>query len=171
MLENSFPLEVMLAHRAWQRMNAGRRHGEALSQFAKGDVEGFLVAVEVLVVKVRLFIKPHRQAERSPAPLFINHDLAALQLGTWGPLQTTIIPDSLGFLKLPVIRPKDRTRAPVLLRREQPFRVSHRHIVRIEQDYLPKGGMQNRVRFDFPSTENAGGVLLSHFKSIDAFDA
>ncbi len=55
MLKDAVALEIMLAHRARQRVDAAARHGVFLPQLPPAQVEQFLVAVDVLEEEGRPF--------------------------------------------------------------------------------------------------------------------
>ena len=80
MLEDPFPIEIMLAHREVQPVNAFRRHGVSFKHPAEGEVERGFIAVDVAIIKIRVVVVPPRQPQCPPAPLFIQNDLPALEL-------------------------------------------------------------------------------------------
>ena len=79
MLKDAIALEVVLAHRAAQSVDGAGRHGQRLLQFPKGHVVGVLVAVDVAVKKIGVFVVPHRQSQNSPASFFVQHDMSRVR--------------------------------------------------------------------------------------------
>src|ERR1035441_693496 len=153
MLKNPPPLEVMLAHRALQRVDRNRDQGIALPQLAEGQMEGLLVSVQMLIVEVGILIEPHGEAELPPATSLVNHYLAGLKFRfPWRP-QSAAPPDDPRPRRLPggVIRPENRPAALELGRVEQELGINHRDIVRVQQQNLAKGRVKNGVRLQLPS--------------------
>src|SRR5262245_991890 len=58
MLEDAVAGEIMLAHRADERLNAPARHAIAAAQLSEGQMEGFLIPVNVSIQEVRLLVIP-----------------------------------------------------------------------------------------------------------------
>ena len=80
MLEEPASLKIVLPHGRRQGVDWDRNQGVGLAQLSKGQVKGLLVAVQVLVVEIAVFVKPHAKTERRPATLFIHQNLAGFEL-------------------------------------------------------------------------------------------
>jgi hypothetical protein len=169
-LENPPARKIMLAHRAVQGMDGVGNQDIRLSELSKGQMEGLLIAVQVLIVKVGVLVKPHGQAKRPPASPSIHHHLAAFELRLLGLAQSAASPDGSGFWVLPslVIGPENRPSASELGSIEQKLRIDHRHIVGIEQQDFPERAMEEGIRLEFPSVQGAGRKLPSPPGSVDA---
>ena len=74
-------LEIMLAHRARQRVDAPARHGVFLPQFPPAQMEQVLVAVDVVEKERRPFPTPVGKRQCPPAAGFVDDNLAGLDLG------------------------------------------------------------------------------------------
>ena len=103
-LKDSSPIKVMLAHSAAKWMNWSGGHCVRLVQLPESHVEGFLVSVKVLIKKIRLFVVPHRQAQRVPALLFVHHDLAAFKFWFIAIDNTTATARTPALMRLPPLR-------------------------------------------------------------------
>src|SRR5215831_9289435 len=91
MLKDPASREVVLAHGCLQVMDRGRNQGVGLPQFAKCQMERFLVPVNIAVIKIGVLVEPHAQSKRSPTTLLVHHDLARLEfrLVRWARAATT----------------------------------------------------------------------------------
>src|SRR2546430_3908302 len=134
-------------------------------------MESFFIAMEVLVIKIRLLVEPHGQRERAPAAFLVDHNLTAFEFGTGWPFEPTIIPNRLGLFELTVIGPENGTRIFELFGFKQELWIHYRNIIRVQKQHFAKWRMQNRVRFQFPASENASGAGFSDSESVDTVHA
>ncbi|MGD0260965.1 MAG: hypothetical protein ABSD29_14210, partial [Verrucomicrobiota bacterium] len=141
MLKNSPPLEVMLAHRSFERVDGLRDQGVDLLQLAKGQMEGFFVSVQMLIVEIGILIEPHAEAERRPAASFLNDHLAGFKFRfLWG-TQSAALPDCQGLpgFSPAVIGPENCCAGLELRRVEKELGINHRDVVRVQQQNFAKG--------------------------------
>jgi hypothetical protein len=68
------------------------------------------------------------------------------------------------------IWPKDRARFSELRSFKQELRVEHGHVVRIQQQHLLKGGVNDRVRLELPSPKDSNWLLSPDRVSVDTLD-
>jgi len=76
MLEKAVAGKIVLAHRAWERVNRSAGHGERGSSLNKGEMKGFLIAVEMLIKKVGVIVEPENEGEGEPTAFFVDENLA-----------------------------------------------------------------------------------------------
>ena len=128
-------------------------------------MKGFFISVQVLIIKIGIFIKPKAEAKCSPTTGFIHHDLAALEFWLLGLHQATASPDgrSLFISAAPVVRPENRTRGLKLRCVEQKLRVYHGHVICIQQEHLAKSAMEHSIRLKLPAMKDASRELSAHF--------
>jgi len=60
--------------------------------------------------------------------------------------------------------------APIGIRFEEEIRVPDRNVVGIEKQHFLETAMQNRIRLELPTIQQADGVLLANFAGIHAPD-
>src|SRR5713226_5583668 len=125
-------------------------------------MEGFFVTVQILVIKIGVFIEPETEAQSLPAPPFVEDNLAALKLRTFRARQTTTVPDDSCLFQLAIIRPKDRPGFLVLRGLKQKLRIDDRHIIRVQQQDILKRRVQDGIRLEFPTAQDAGWMLQAH---------
>ena len=59
----------------------------------------------------------------------------------------------------------------ILRRAEEELGVAHRAVIRIQQQDLGKGGVQQRIAFQFPPAQPSRGMDPPHRRAIHAHDA
>src|SRR5579859_581659 len=81
----------------------------ALVQFSERQMEGFLIPMNVLVIKICVFIEPQGETQRGPAAGFIHDDLTTLEFPLGRRLQAATSPNRTSFLAVCtlVVGPKD----------------------------------------------------------------
>src|SRR5437867_658976 len=134
-------------------------------------MKGLLVAVQIAVVKVGVFIEPPAQLQGFPAPPLVEEDLATLKFRLPRAAQATTPPYRLRSWLPPVVRPKNGSGCFVLACLEQTFRVDDRHIIRVQEQHFLEGTMEDGVRFEFPTAQLPHRMFLSHAEGIDALDS
>ena len=160
----------MLAHDAWEGMDGSWDEGVRFLEFPKSEVKGFFVSVEVLIIKVGIFVEPKSELESGPASLFVDEDLAGFEfLFAWR-TQSATAPDGKQLLVFDVviIRPKDGASRMELGRVKQKPGIGDGYVVGIQQENFAKRGMKDGIRLEFPSAETAGGRFSAEFGGVDA---
>ena len=61
-LKEEIPLEIMLAHGALERNDRFIDQRIGLLQHSKRQAKGVLIAMEISIIKVGVFVEPQRQA-------------------------------------------------------------------------------------------------------------
>ena len=93
-----------------------------------------------------MFVEPEGKTQSRPAASFIDDELTALEFRFAGNLESTTAPDCLSLPGAAKVGPEQRTRIPVWRDVEQKSRIPHRHVVRIEQQYLTERRKDNGIR-------------------------
>src|SRR5216684_8326045 len=101
-------------------------------------MECLLIAMNVLIIEISIFVKPHRQPERPPTTRFIHYDLPALELFLFWRSQPTTLPNgprSFAVCKFK-IRPEDGTGLGKLRCFKQITGIQRWDIVRVHQEHF-----------------------------------
>src|SRR5437764_9942415 len=111
MLKNSASLEIMLAHGGLKGMDGPGHKEIGLAQLSERQMKGFLVPMHILIIEIRILVKPKAEAERAPAPGFADYQLAGLEFRLpWLP-QIATSPDEqrFGISPAAVVGPENRS--------------------------------------------------------------
>ncbi len=171
MLEHHVAREIRLEERSRFEARGARGHRVGLVYFSEGEVKSLLVAVDVPVVEIRVVVVVLGEAERLPASLLVDHDLAGLDLGLVTILNAENLPARVVAVEASQVGPEQRPVRAVLPRAEERLGVRRDTIVGVEQQDLAKRTVQNRVRLQFPAAENPRGMHVSHSSRVYALDA
>src|SRR5829696_271326 len=125
MLEHTAALEVMLAHRAIDGRNRVGRHREWLPQAMPRKTESVLIAVNVLIKEIRVFVEPHGEIERAPAACLVDDHLATFEFRFIAIGNAEKSPGGTIRLHSPVVRPEDRAGVAIFRRVEKQLRIDH----------------------------------------------
>src|SRR5215813_10610295 len=172
MLKNPTSIEIVLAHGCGQGMDRMWNQRVRLPEFPEGEMEGLLVAMQVLIIEIRILIEPKGEAQRAPATSLVEQHLTGFKLGFFGRTQPATPPDRARLGRGPgtVIGPKRGTGFQELRRFEQEAGVNHWNVICIEEKNLSEGRMEDRVRFQFPAPKNSRGKSFSYDTSVNAFN-
>ena len=169
MLEQSAPLEVMLAHGSWQRMDRSWDERKGVVELPKGQMKGVLVAVNQAIEEVRVLVEPKGQAQGVPAAPLVHQQLAAFKLPLCRAGDAEKTPDTLRRAGLIMIRPEDGARLEIVGVVEKKGGIPHHHIVRVQEEDLLKRGMEEGEGFQFPTAQPARRVEAPQLERIHAF--
>ena len=167
MLEKAMAGKIVLAHGPWQGVNRSIRHGKRCPGLNKGEMKGFLVAVEVLIKEIGVMVEPESEGQGAPTALFVNENLARFKFRTGRANQIERRPNSVAFGFAAAVGPENGTGTLVLGRIKEWAGVHDGNVISIEQEDLTKTGMKQGVTFELPAAKIANRELGADLEGID----
>jgi hypothetical protein len=168
LLKKPNALEIMLAHDTPHRTGWQGRHGVGQAQFTEREVKGILVALQIAIKEVRVFVIPKVKTQGLPTPFFVKHELTRVKRALRTVTNAGEAPNRPGWSKLAVGRPENSSRLLILRGVQKRFRVCDDDVVCVQQQDFTETTIPQGIGFELPAAQEAGRMPMSHSQGIHA---